>query len=582
MSNVILVCARGDNKNPYSIDDITKISDRLTPDNIRPREPYAANEKEVLLGVFNGHKSNNVFKANTYAGNLLEPSEDWHRIGSAKPDGSYALFRSDADSVELVTDILASRTIWYIKTNALFIASTSQRAIVFFLRSFQPDKRPYSWMLANGTLGPGFSWDKRIQSLLPDSCLTLCRSSWDITISTESPVFKSVDLPVEEHREILKQAMEDTFSAMELNPAEWVLPLSGGYDSRLILMLLKNKKNMRCFTIAPDQTHKKGTGYIAKKLAEFYGLEIELVRRGQLSKDPLSKVFNRYLVAGEGRTDGISGYYDGFDLWKSLHNNNCHGVVRGDEIFGWKPVSSFKDVVDLLGLDFFSDYENLPAPETFGLDKMSWPPHLKPNDGDTPRLWYNKIYQLFRVPYVLSARTDCKSSYVEVINPLLSKKVVIATRRIPDYLQDDKKLFVSIVTELSPNIPFHSSVSPAHDKTFKNLEKGRLVDQISTREGINIIRSELDSKHARRLLSDTLIDFLLDGVRVRETLSKRVLINLKHFIRAAVPATVTSSTQSILFEKKSSKKNIDINKMAFRAYIIVAMYRMLESDASAL
>ena len=109
-----------------------------------------------------------------------------------------------------------------------------------------------------------------------------------------------------------------------------------------------------------------------------------------------------------------------------------------------------------------------------------------------------------------------------------------------------------------------------------------MVDQISTREGINIIRSELDSKHARRLLSDTLIDFLLDGVRVRETLSKRVLINLKHFIRAAVPATVTSSTQSILFEKKSSKKNIDINKMAFRAYIIVAMYRMLESDASAL
>jgi hypothetical protein len=88
-------------------------------------------------------------------------------------------------------------------------------------------------------------------------------------------------------------------------------------------------------------------------LAKFYGLEIEFVKRGQLSKDPLSKVFSRYLVAGEGRVDGISGHYDGFDLWKSLHDDNCHGVVRGDEVFGWKPVSSFKDVVDLLGVDFF-------------------------------------------------------------------------------------------------------------------------------------------------------------------------------------------------------------------------------------
>jgi hypothetical protein len=159
---------------------------------------------------------------------------------------------------------------------------------------------------------------------------------------------------------------------------------------------------------------------------------------------------------------------------------------------------------------------------------------------------------------------------------------VSAARRIPDYLQDDKKLYVSIVTDLSPKIPFHSSVSEAHDKTFKNLEKTRLVDQISTREGINIIRSELESKYARRLLSDTLIDFLLDGVKVKETLSKRVLISFKHFIKAVTPATVTSSTKSILVEKKSSKKNIDINKMAFRAYIIVAMHRMLESDASAL
>ncbi len=70
-------------------------------------------------------------------GILFGASSDWHTPGSAVPDGSYALFRGDNTSVEVLTDAAASRSVWYIKTDDYFIASTSQRAIIILLQSFE-------------------------------------------------------------------------------------------------------------------------------------------------------------------------------------------------------------------------------------------------------------------------------------------------------------------------------------------------------------------------------------------------------------------------------------------------------------
>ena len=95
---------------------------------------------------------------------------------------SYALFRRDENTVELVSDIVSSRTIWYVQTEKCITASTSQRAIVFFLQDFKPNKAVFSWMLSSGTVGPGLSWDSRIQCLSGNSLLFLGRSSWKLTI----------------------------------------------------------------------------------------------------------------------------------------------------------------------------------------------------------------------------------------------------------------------------------------------------------------------------------------------------------------------------------------------------------------
>ena len=57
--------------------------------------------------------------------------------GSAPPDGSYALIRCSADEIELVADIAASRAVWYYHDDDVFLASSSQRALVALLGDFE-------------------------------------------------------------------------------------------------------------------------------------------------------------------------------------------------------------------------------------------------------------------------------------------------------------------------------------------------------------------------------------------------------------------------------------------------------------
>ena len=64
-------------------------------------------------------------------GQLFEHSQTWWKPLQEYPDGSYAIFRERNDHVEIVSDVVGSRIIWYYKDDELFIASTSQRRILF-------------------------------------------------------------------------------------------------------------------------------------------------------------------------------------------------------------------------------------------------------------------------------------------------------------------------------------------------------------------------------------------------------------------------------------------------------------------
>ena len=83
----------------------------------------------IVAGISNPSDLIAVHGTSVAAGYLVDPGK-WEIPGTGRPDGAYALFRSDDAVVEIVSDALASRTVWYAKTDDMFVASTSQRAIV--------------------------------------------------------------------------------------------------------------------------------------------------------------------------------------------------------------------------------------------------------------------------------------------------------------------------------------------------------------------------------------------------------------------------------------------------------------------
>src|SRR5690606_23618906 len=85
--------------------------------------------------------------------------KSWWEIQSARRvlEGSYSVFRNDSDFVELQTDAVASRTIWYYFDEHFLIASNSQLAILYYLGNFDFNNEVVPWMLASGIIGPSLS-----------------------------------------------------------------------------------------------------------------------------------------------------------------------------------------------------------------------------------------------------------------------------------------------------------------------------------------------------------------------------------------------------------------------------------------
>jgi hypothetical protein len=541
---------------------------RLLPDNITPNPPLVLQDDGALLAILNPNDSVRIREGSACLGHLITDEEQWWQQGAKTPDGAFALFRVSPQAIELVSDAAASRTIWYTITENVFVASTSQRAIVFFLRSFEPNKHTYPWMLSVGTLGPGLSWDSRIKCLPGNSSVLLSRTAWELTESTKRLEFHAADLPASEHEANLRSALEEVLGSLQLDPSRWVLTLSGGYDTRCILLMLKNRDGFRCVTwgLEAALSDRLNDAYIARSLADYFGLAHTYFRTDMSSED-VDKVLHRYLVSGEGRIDHLAAYVDGFEMWKSMFEADIQGVVRGDALgFAASHLHAPIDLVRRVGLGLLSDYSNLGDPGAFGLAEQVWPQKLEKREGESLASWNTRLGYEYRAPVMWAALNELKSSYAEIANPLLSRRLVEVMCLLPDTMRTEKVLFKKIVTSMSPDIPF--AKHPALANHADLLKSPRLVAHLS---------AELNTRYARDLLSDELIDTVLRNVAVDDERWRRSATPIGSRIRHSL-----SKRLDELARRGTPKPRMDFNVMAFRAYIICKMHEMLTDDARAL
>lgn len=572
MSKIVYICERSPKPNNSYAAKLRIISTKIVPDNITPNDPVIVSDHGITYALINPVSTIVTYNSSVLMGVASSDISNWWKPGAAAPDGSYSLYRADEAVVELVTDVVASRTIWYYQDDAVFIASSSQRAIIILLQNLSFNEDVLPWILSTGSLGPGNSWDQRLKMVQPDSIVTLDRVSWKINVQTNPVIFSSVGIGDSEHKNNLRNGLENTFRSLKLDFTKWILPLSGGFDSRSILCFFvsigENLEKLKTITwgLKRSQDLPDNDAFVAKQVASYFNLP-NTYYETDATGEPLSKIFNRFLICGEGRIDHFGGYTDGFKVWKTLFECNVEGIIRGDESLGWVSVESELQVRYSVGVPLCSDFINLESYKDYGIPTQNLSEYLVRRNDESLEKWRDRLYQQYRIPVILSALNDLKLSYVEIINPLLSRMILCNARSLPDHLRENKKLFKAIVNEISPDISFAKTSATAQQ-----------LNVFKSPEAIHLFKEVLLSEEAKKVFSQ---EFLMHIISKLDSKIKEPVGKTKKSIAVLMKKHLPQFIKTRLWALKNKSK-VDYNLIGFRAYIAIKMHGILCDDAALL
>ena len=573
MAKAVYICARDPRRIAVTEGDLQRLGARLAPDNIKPSCKTVVREDGIAFSVFTPSEAVMVRGASVALGVLEAGNGEWWRPGSDVPDGAYALFRGGRDMVELVSDFVASRTIWYFHNREIFIAATSQRAIIACLRSYEPDPKVYPWVLSNGYFGPGLSWDRRIRKMRGNSRVVLDRRTWELTERSKPAVFEPAQLSDEEHERRMENALQTTFDNLHLDWGRWVLSLSGGYDSRCSLGMLADRTRIKCITwsVTDRLEDTGGDAYIAGCLARKYGLEHEYFIT-DVSNEPVDLLLDRVLMANEGRIDHVNASVDGYERYRKMNESGILGLIRSDVGFSSRIVilKSLKaDLLFNMGLRMLSDYSNADALGSADFEPQDVPDNFRQLPGESLLTWRDRLHHEFRIPCVLAALAEPRLNYIEQANPLLSRRVTEAVRALPDTLRGGKILYKKIIDRIIPDVPIadRTSIAP-------------LPSLLSRLEQHEVFRDVLMSSRAKSLLPAPLLSctggFLTRGPRRLAPKSSIPAASILKILSKPFKQTLRSLVYMV------HKPSLSPEQSIFRSFVIVRMHQILNEDAQCL
>ena len=178
--------------------------------------------------------------------------------------------------------------------------------------------------------------------MAPDGTVRLDRRSWELDVRSRWEPYKRADLSDEEQVRRLNDAVVETCAWLVPDAERWPVLLSGGYDSRMILVgLLQAGARPRCVTwgFASSVRDERSDAAVARRLArrvaashEFFALDG--------CPDETAEALERFITISEGELPDFTMYADGFKTWETLAAEGCVGVVRGDN-HGWGYLGEF-------------------------------------------------------------------------------------------------------------------------------------------------------------------------------------------------------------------------------------------------
>jgi hypothetical protein len=558
MATLIAYCVRNGHIDQKILDSICYLNTHLAPPGLRPREALVSTRQQVCLAALNPSPNTEICESAVSAGVRHESNNDWALPNDDIPDGSFGLLRADEQALQAVTDPTGSRTIWYLHAEDYFIASTSQRAIVALARSFQLNAQASAWMLSTGALGPWHSWDERIRMVPPNSIASLNLFNWTLTEDIRQYEYCAEEQSEDYFINELEEKLGKIFATVGNYSPDWIIPLSGGVDSRGIMLWLPEPRRFKYVTWGSKAANgnQASDAAVAAKLARKYDLEHRYVPLQERIGNPES-FFAKFIAAGEGRINNISGYLDEFTFWEELHSSDCPGMLRGDQVFGGPPLARPVKILELQKLCRLSD---MPMPfrsMARHFPDQNVPPQLQRRSGETLHSWRCRVELHFRAPVVRAALNELKHPYTDVVNPLQFRPIVDLVVRMPDRFRTDKKLFARLVTEREPGVALatNNAIMHASDVVKEKHTNEFLMDGVSTLDSDVYLPGEL-LRQVRALNAAT--GRISSSAAPRASLWRRARNRVRYYVGGAM---------------------VTPPQLLLRSYLAISASRMLTNDA---
>jgi asparagine synthetase B (glutamine-hydrolysing) len=570
MSNIFVVISRelflsGSDKIE---EDLSTICRRMTPDNISNKSSVVNINQKDCLAVSLADSKIEINNTSVITGLIGVPEDRWWEKSTVSEDASFLCSVSEERCI-LSANSTASRAIWYFYDETRLIVSSSQKAIVSWLGSFHLNYQAISWMLAAGNLGPGNSWDNRIQHLKAGEIVNLNRHSWEISKTKKIDYINS--FPIQNHK-LFTEQLDATFHSVFKNAVfdltKSRITLSGGYDSRAVLYyLIHHGVNIKSITWGLSSSLKDpfSDSSIARRIADHLKVENEYFLTDFVD-NKFEPLFEKFLRFGEGRLDHINSFMDGFKMWETLHDAGVRNIIRADEAFGWLPSRTEQDVRISLDMHLMEDNSNMFPLQKFNIEPQSYPDWFSKNNDESIDVWRDRLYRQFRIPYVLTSLHDLVHPYVEVFNPFLHEKIVNFSMGLPDNLRTNKKLYSQFVNKLVSDIPFASK--PSIPEPSAILQSAKIV---------SFILDEMNSQDTRNLLNGNMINWIQKNMSVDDQYINQVKDNWTGWFKNQVPWQVKK-----MIRKGFIKYTADFNQLAFRTLIIKRMNKMMKEESSIL
>ena len=575
MADLILACQRPGRRRSLSGEDLLRVAARVAPTNIAANPARLLETTGLRAVVVNPSPDGvRVREGAVCLGGIFGEAGEWWRTGSEAPDGTYAMLRYSEATVELLSDAMASRTIWYVVDDEAFLASTSQRALVALLGDLQVNPAAVSWLMSSGTLGPESSWDTRLSRLPGCSRLTFDRGTWRARVETRQMAFATVARDRQAHVSMLRGALAWSCANLNIDVGQWVLPLSGGRDSRALLaFMVENGLRPRCITWTTRASRRRplSDAFIAPLVARRFGVEHEFVWLDGHGEEP-AVALDRFIAVVEGRSDEFAGYTDGCRIWRDLFDSGVSGVIRGDESAGIRRRAASPEAARSASAGaMVHDYPATHLIRRLGLAEQEWPERLRQQPGEGLKVYRDRIYEQSYLPGALAPLNDLKGRYVEVVNPLLSRRMIGAVHELPEELRAYGRAYAKVVDGMSRPIPYARFTSTT-----------AVPDYLGDPGVIEAVVRELSSPRVERVFGrEEAVLRLLAAMAApqwrRPTLRSGTIASLK-IARVALPLGVARR----LTPRYGPPEPLSPARLAFRAALASRTLALLDQDAALL